>query len=478
MLRRIYAQKRHGLLAAPLRIASLADTIRAYSVLAFTRRLLEAPSSQINGAPLQNGLPVAPPPLCCGVFDVTELPPRLQSELDHAKTASLLRHLNLPHAPSSAMGDGDGVRYLAQIKPDSRWTVSWRCRDCSSSWTSRVSERCDNRVAMRFGCPTCSSASNDANVLQGSSVSETTKLVDAFPMLAVDWNTAANNDPSFGVVDDVETVPVSSPAKVWWSCRFCRRSWREAVFARVQRFTRRRHLTLQAAQATTKHKKKCGMLDEGNHCPRCEDLMVPQNNSSSVPAATAPLLEHPYLMSEVVLTPGQNPATMPLGGSNNLTWKCSYCEGTYRAMLSDRYARAVHCPKCTGGTSVAPKAMQLPPSNAIAITRPDVCHEIADRTISDRAMRYMTPTDPRTVRFLCRTCLEPYQMTMYTRCLFPLGDTACPKCRAASQRAMRDHHSTGEKPHAAALAKRKKRQTSNNMALVRSKMTRLGSLPN
>lgn len=463
----------------------LIDAIRAYGVLLSTRRLLDVspslPSQRfVSNTQSSSSSGASSFAECTGTFDVTELPARIQSELDHAKTAALLRHLKLPHSS----GKDEKVRHLAQLTPDSKWTVSWSCRDCATSWTSRVSERCDNRVAMRFGCPSCASASAATTTTAESSCCTeggdhrvaNRKLVDAFPMLAVDWNTTANNDPSFGIDDEVDTVLESSPIKAWWSCSCCRRSWREAVFARVQRFVRRRDSISLALKETQEKGRKVSSPNAGNHCPRCEALLDPQTNDVCTPGT--PLSQHAYLMSEVVLTSHQNPALMPLSGSNNLNWKCSYCEGMYKACLSDRYARAVHCPTCTGGQRAAPKAMELPPSNAIAITRPDVCHEISDRTLSNLVMRYMTPTDPRTVRFLCRTCLEPYQMTMHSRCLFPLGESACPKCRAAFQRAMRDHHNSGEKPHTAAFANRKKRHTFENMTIAESKLKRLGSLTN
>lgn len=390
-------------------------------------------------------------------FDVSQLPPKLQEELDHSKTASLLQHLTslsaAPSSPSNAL----------VLKPTSKWLVGWRCRQCSATWTSRVLERCDNRTSMHFDCPACASATTTS-----SSTRPPEALAESYPELAVDWDDAGNINPRFGIDEGVESISSLSPVRVWWNCQRCHRSWREAVFARVQRYK-------QQVLALTSAQRKAKQRVDGGACPRCDDLF-PQNPSNI--GARTYLSEHPYLMSEVILTSGQCPSSMRLTGEYKLRWRCSYCQDTYTAPLSDRAQRAVHCPACTGDAIVKPKASALPPVDAVATARPDVLSEVADRKYSPLALQYMTTTDPRYVRFVCRTCLEPYQMTMLTRCLFPAGHAGCPKCRFANLRSMREHNETGERSHSAAIASRKKFKSRNHLSIVKSKMDRLGSLLN
>jgi hypothetical protein len=388
-------------------------------------------------------------PLFC--FNLKRLPPQLQQEFDVTANQRALRHLvrkatttRRSTADVSPEGSSEcGAAVLStpapemSITPSTVHPVMWRCTLCNTQWSARPSDRANTQTADAFRCPCCYGSGDAAMetfplatkrdhsdislpVVVSSnntrpSCSTCGLLCDVHPALAAEWDSQRNQLLQNGVLQDVTEVHTSSSAKVWWRCPLCCTPWLESVSSRVARYE---VATVSLSKAA---RRGAAANVAALVCPACERRGVSRAASPATLSAGPRrcLSDDRLLMSEVLLSPSQNPREISLTSETMLQWRCRTCQYEYVATVANRFLRHERCPQCTG---------RVPsPMNLLVIQRPDVVQEVS-KYISRTRLRYITVHDDVELPFVCRTCFSPYRMTARARCAVPRGVPACSKC--------------------------------------------------
>jgi len=263
-------------------------------------------------------------------------------------------------------------KHAFPLQCESRVKVRWRCQSCSGQYDAPVHQR----VANTAMCPRC--------------MCSEPMLGQVAPVLAADFDEKANDRRLSSV------RPTDRKTSCAWQCQQCGSGWRETALSRYERWQRTRH----------------------SECPSCETFRL-SNGAES-------LADLPGLANELCITSSLEKEgglrSLSVSSEQMLSWICSRCVYRFDASVCDRVRRGIGCPACQG------KAVT--DNTLLSVCRPDVFTEMVQvQTIAARRVASLTIASDTPVVFCCRTCMATYTMSVRSRCLYPVGEPACPSCR-------------------------------------------------
>lgn len=188
------------------------------------------------------------------------------------------------------------------IHPGSNEKVWWICKKCGLEWKTSISGRTGRD---KTDCPICS-RKEGAKKRTKTTMIKRGSVADKAAFLLDEWDYEKNK-----ITPD--SIPCTSPKKVWWKCKKCGYNWQTSIEHRVKR---------------------------QSGCPCCRNQVVVQGINDL--ATTNPKLAEEWNYEQNSIRPTEISA----GSSKKVWWLCPKCNHEWIATIGSRH-RGAGCPQCT-----------------------------------------------------------------------------------------------------------------------------------